>query len=161
MLPCNNIYCQCSLVCYYTISQWTGKEYKEMQQIFVSMKAGAVNDNVLTLIQAVVDFIFYAQLQVHTTTNLSALEASLALFHKNKHLLVQMGVHQHFNIPKLHNIKHYMDAICQLGSPDGYNTEFPECLHINLAKNAYDAMNKCNYTEQMMIWLQRQEAIAL
>jgi hypothetical protein len=34
---------------------------------------------------------------------------------------------------------------------DGYNTEFPECLHIDFAKEAYDASNKHDYTEQMAV----------
>ncbi|KAF9557787.1 hypothetical protein CPC08DRAFT_610558, partial [Agrocybe pediades] len=68
---------------------------------------------------------------------------------------------EHFNIPKLHNIQHYVDCIRALGSPDGYNTEFPERLHIDFAKNAYHASNKCDYTEQMAMWLQRQEAVIL
>jgi hypothetical protein len=48
-----------------------------------------------------------------------------------------------------------------LGSADGYNTEFPERLHINFAKEAYKASNKRDYTEQMVVWLQRQDAISL
>jgi len=37
--------------------------------------------------------------------------------------------------------------------------EYPECLHIDYAKDAYRASNKCDYIEQMALWLQRQEAI--
>lgn len=56
---------------------------------------------------------------------------------------------------------HYLDAIRRLGSADGYNTESPERLHIDFAKEAYRASNKRDYTEQMALWLQRQEAIDL
>ncbi|KAG2028642.1 hypothetical protein BDR03DRAFT_1019535 [Suillus americanus] len=35
------------------------------------------------------------------------------------------------------------------GSTDGFNTELPEQLYINFAKEAYRASNKCNYEEQM------------
>ncbi|KAJ7833857.1 hypothetical protein B0H14DRAFT_3871531 [Mycena olivaceomarginata] len=37
----------------------------------------------------------------------------------------------------------------------------PERLHIDFAKKAYRASNRRHYTEQMALWLQRQEAIAL
>ena len=65
------------------------------------------------------------------------------------------------NIPKLHAILHYVDCIRSLGSADGYNTESPERLHIDYAKDAYRASNKRDYVEQMAIWLQRREAMWL
>ncbi|KAF9553806.1 hypothetical protein CPC08DRAFT_786360, partial [Agrocybe pediades] len=143
------------------VSQWTGTEHKEMQKIFVSLMAGAVEDRVLTVIRALIDFIYYAQLQLHTSRTLAALQTSLEIFHANKQVLIDLDVREHFNIPKLHNIQHYVECIRALGSPDGYNTEFPERLHIDFAKNAYHASNKRDYTEQMAIWLQRQEAVIL
>ena len=56
---------------------------------------------------------------------------------------------------------HYVACICALGSADGYNTESPEHLHIDFAKEAYCASNKHDYVEQMAVWLQRHEAIWL
>jgi hypothetical protein len=41
------------------------------------------------------------------------------------------------------------------------NTEAPECLHIDFAKAVYRASDKRDYTSQMTVWLQRQEAFAL
>lgn len=46
-----------------------------------------------------------------------------------------------------------------VGASDGYNTESPERLHIDYAKDAYRASNKRDYTEQMARWLSRQEAV--
>ena len=56
---------------------------------------------------------------------------------------------------------HYMTCICALGSADGYNSESPECLHINFVKDAYWASNKWDYMEQMALWLQQHEAVWL
>ena len=39
--------------------------------------------------------------------------------------------------------------------------ESPEHLHINFAKEAYCASNKRDYVEQMVIWLQRHQAMWL
>ncbi|KAJ6611845.1 hypothetical protein B0H10DRAFT_1808681, partial [Mycena sp. CBHHK59/15] len=72
-----------------------------------------------------------------------------------------LGIREHFNIPKFHAIQHYIDAIRALGSANGYNTESPERLHIDFAKKAYRASNHRDYVEQMALWLQRQEAVAL
>lgn len=143
------------------VTQWTGTEHKEMQKIFVSLMTGAVTDEVLTVIKALVDYIYYAQLQCHTGETLSSLDRCLEIFHAHKQILVDLEIRQHFNIPKLHNIRHYVNSIQALGAADGYNTEFPERLHIDYAKEAYNATNKRDYTEQMALWLQRQEAIIL
>ena len=141
------------------VSQWTGTEHKEMQRVFVSLMARAVNDRVLSVVKALVDFIYYAQLQCQTTQTLASLLKCLEVFHRNKEVLIDLEIREHFNIPKLHNIGHYVDSIQALGAADGYNTEFPERLHIEYAKEAYAASNKRDYTEQMALWLQRHEAI--
>jgi len=132
-----------------------------MQKVFVSIMAGAVRDEELTVVRSLVDFIYYAQFQQHTSKTLAALQRSLEVFHTCKDVLIKLGIREHFNIPKFHNIQHYVASIMALGSADGYNTEFPERLHIDFAKEAYNASNKRDYTEQMAMWLQRQDAISL
>ncbi|KAJ7161649.1 hypothetical protein C8R46DRAFT_858893, partial [Mycena filopes] len=116
---------------------------------------------VLTVVKALIDFIYYAQLQSHTNRTLDALQAALDTFHAHKQVFLDLKITEHFNIPKFHAIQHYVDAIRRLGSADGYNTESPERLHIDFAKKAYRASNRRDYTEQMALWLQRQEAMAL
>lgn len=143
------------------VSQWTGSEHKEMQKVFVSIMAGAVRDEELTVVRSLVDFIYYAQFQQHTSKTLAVLQRSLEVFHTCKDVLIKLGIREHFNIPKFHNIQHYVASIMALGSADGYNTELPERLHIDFAKEAYEASNKRDYTEQMAVWLQRQDAISL
>ncbi|KAJ7583439.1 hypothetical protein C8J56DRAFT_1096646 [Mycena floridula] len=44
-----------------SVSQWTGTEHKEMERVFVGIMAGAVSDRVLTVVKAVIDFIYFAQ----------------------------------------------------------------------------------------------------
>ncbi|KAJ7760106.1 Zn-finger domain-containing protein [Mycena maculata] len=144
-----------------SVSQWTGAEHKEMQRVFVGVLAGAISAKVLTVVRSLIDFIYYAQLQSHTARTLGALQAALDKFHANKQVFVDLKIREHFNIPKFHALQHYVDAIRRLGSADGYNTESPERLHIDFAKKAYRASNRRDYTEQMALWLQRQEAIAL
>ncbi|KAJ7266482.1 hypothetical protein B0H12DRAFT_1010761, partial [Mycena haematopus] len=144
-----------------TVSQWTGTEHKEMQRVFLAVLAGAVTARVLTVVKALIDFIYYAQLQSHTPKTLATLQASLDAFHSHKDVFIELGIREHFNIPKLHALQHYVDGIVYLGSADGYNTEAPERLHIDMAKKAYQASNRRDYTAQMTLWLQRQEAFAL
>ena len=142
-----------------SVTQWTGTEHKEMEKIFVGVMAGAVDSETLTIIRALIDFIYYAQLQLHTSKTLDALDSCLKTFHTHKELLIKLGIQEHFNIPKLNAILHYLQAIRALGSVDGYNTESLERLHIEFAKDGYRASNKRDYLEQMALWLQRREAI--
>ncbi|KAG6827066.1 hypothetical protein H0H92_013335 [Tricholoma furcatifolium] len=142
------------------VSQWTGREHKEMQRVFVALLAGAVQPAVLKTAAAVIDFIYYAQLHTHTSETLAMLDCAYNTFHENKDIFVRLGVREHFNIPKLHQMGHYLTAIKSLGTADGYNTESPERLHIDYAKDAYRASNRRDYASQMTIWLGRQEAVA-
>ncbi|KAJ7024231.1 hypothetical protein C8F04DRAFT_1213154 [Mycena alexandri] len=133
-----------------TVSQWTGAEHKEMQRVFLGVLAGAVSAKVLTVVKSLIDFIYYAQLQSHSTKTLDALQAALDTFHTNKQVILDLEIREHFNIPKFHSLQHYVDVILHRRR-----------LHIDFAKKAYRASNRRDYTEQMALWLQRQEAIAL
>ncbi|KAG1738001.1 hypothetical protein EDB19DRAFT_1829294 [Suillus lakei] len=54
---------------------------------------------------------------------------------------------------------HYVQSIQSLGSTDGFNSESPKCLHIDYAKDAYQASSKVDYITQMTHWLELQEAV--
>ncbi|KAG1861276.1 hypothetical protein F4604DRAFT_1882477 [Suillus subluteus] len=120
-----------------TVKQWTGREHKEMQRVFIGLLTGAVPSRVLVVTRSILDFSYYAQLQIHTTKTLEALQTTLDVFHANKDILKELAIREHFNIPKLHQLTHYVQSIMLLGTADGFNTELPERLHIDFAKEAY------------------------
>ena len=97
-----------------------------MQRIFVGVLVGAVQPAVLRTAVAVIDFIYYAQLRIHTSKTLDALERTLKEFHENKQVFIDLDIHKHFNIPKVHQMIHYVQSIKSHGTADGYNTESPE-----------------------------------
>jgi hypothetical protein len=142
-----------------TVSQWTGREHKEMQKVFVGLLVGTVQPAIIKAVHAALDFIYYAQFTSHTSETLASLEAAFYEFHDNKDIFIRLGQRDHFNIPKLHSMLHYLASIKSRGSADGYNSESPERLHIDYAKDAYRATNKRDYVEQMTIWLRQQEAV--
>ncbi|KIO21736.1 hypothetical protein M407DRAFT_45836, partial [Tulasnella calospora MUT 4182] len=145
-----------------SIKQWTGKEQRAMESVFVSAISGGVNDNrVVIAARALLDFIYLAQLHCHTSDTLTQMTESLQEFHRAKSVFVENGVRAHFNIPKLHSLVHYVDSITACGAADGYNTEYPERFHIEYAKLGYRASNKREYKKQMVTWLERQEAVDL
>lgn len=140
-------------------TQWTGNEHKNMEKVFLGVLAGATDPRVILAVRGVLDFIYYAHFETHTDKSLARLDAAWLMFHENKDIFVNLDIRKHFNISKLHNIKHYIDSIRSRGTADGYNTEGTERLHIDLAKMGYRAGNKKEYVKQMTVWLCRQEAI--
>ncbi|KAL7278907.1 hypothetical protein ACG7TL_006738 [Trametes sanguinea] len=141
------------------LSQWTGGEAKEIEKILLGILVGRVSSRVLKAVRGLLDFVYYAQLETHSDATLSQMHQALNLFHQNKAALIELGVREHFNIPKLHSLIHYVDAIMRLGCLDGVNTENSERLHIDYAKKAYRASSRREYLSQMTTWLQRQEAV--
>jgi hypothetical protein len=144
-----------------SVTQWTGTEHKEMEKILLGIVIGVLPSRAITVVQALLDFIYLSRLQMQTSKTLDGLEQCLKTFHENKEIIVELKIRDHFNIPKLHAIMHYVNCIRALGSADGYNTESPERLHIDFAKEAYRASNKRDYMEQMALWLQQHEAVWL
>ena len=141
------------------VSQWTGDEYKNMEKVFLGVIAGAVDERVIRAVRAVVDFISYARLEVHTETSLEKMDRSWSAIHENKGIFVELGIREHFNIPKFHSLIHYISAIRSHGTLDGYNTESPERLHIDFAKAPFRAGNKRDYTAQMTTWMARHDTV--
>jgi hypothetical protein len=142
-----------------TLSQWTGKEYKELEKVFLGILVSVAPPRVLAAARGLLDFIYYAQYQAHMAETLHRMQESLDLFHANKDVFVDLDVRGHFNLPKLHSMYHYIASIRSLGSLDGFNSEGPERLHIDYAKKGYRASNRNDYIPQMAKWLQRREAV--
>ncbi|KAJ3859414.1 hypothetical protein EV359DRAFT_75619 [Lentinula novae-zelandiae] len=91
--------------------------------------------------------------------SLGSVEAALAAFHENKGIFVELGAREHFNLPKIHYLCHYVCGFKLFGASDNYNTETTERLHIDFAKNAYWASNQKDEYSQMTKWLERREKV--
>jgi len=143
------------------VSQWTGKEQKEMQKVIIGILAGQLEPKALIAARGIIDFTYYAQYHTHTEGTLARMKRAFDTFHDHKEIFIERGARKldHFNIPKLHSMIHYVESIRALGCLDGLNTESSERLHIDYAKKAYRASNRRDYIPQMTLWLQRQEAL--
>ncbi|THH00132.1 hypothetical protein EW145_g7134 [Phellinidium pouzarii] len=113
-----------------SITQWTGKEHKQMQRVFVALVSGCIPAWLLRITRALVDFIFYARFQSHTTNSLHAMQAALNLFHADMDKVVKNGIHKDMELPKFASLVHYCEAIMALGTVDSFNTEWSERQHI-------------------------------
>ncbi|KAI9456762.1 hypothetical protein HD554DRAFT_2207296 [Boletus coccyginus] len=77
----------------------------------------------------------------HTNETLQGLQDALNDFHTLKDVFISLSCREHFNIPKLHLLVHYIESIQLFSSFNGFNTENLEWLHINYAKKDYAATN--------------------
>ncbi|KAH9075024.1 hypothetical protein EDB83DRAFT_2515877 [Lactarius deliciosus] len=140
---------------------WAVQEHKEMCRILLGLivdlplPSGQVTSRIVRSIHALLDFLYLAQLPSQTTDTITRLDEALARFHSNKAVFVDLGVREHFNIPKFHSLMHYSTSIALFGTTDNYNTEQTERLHIDFTKDAYRATNHKGEYPQMTTWLER------
>src|SRR6266702_113346 len=148
-----------------SLSRVTGKEHKDMCRFLIGLIAdlplpgGQMPSRIVRAMRAILDFIYLAQFPSHTTDTLGHLEACLTRFHDNKSVFLDLGVRNHFTIPKFHSLLHYKSSITLFGTTDNYNTEQSERLHIDFAKDAYRATNRKDEYTQMTGWLERREKL--
>ena len=109
--------------------------------------------------RALLDFLFLAQFPSHMMHTLCRLEEALTCFHNNKDVFHDVGVHENFNLPKVHSLLHYGLSIVLFGTTDNYNTEQMECLHIDLIKEANEATNWKDEYYQMSTYVGHHEKV--
>ncbi|KAG1849692.1 hypothetical protein DFJ58DRAFT_716907 [Suillus subalutaceus] len=96
----------------------------------------------LRTVRGLLDFLYLAQYPCHSSETLILLDEALDLFHNNKDIFIDLGIRNSFNLPKLHFALHYAHMIRLYGTTDNYNTGYTECLHIDLAKDAFSCHEK-------------------
>ncbi|KAH9161635.1 hypothetical protein EDB89DRAFT_2116804 [Lactarius sanguifluus] len=130
-----------------TLSQLSGKQHKD-----ISLPGGQLPSRLIRAARALLDFVYLAQYSSHTSKTLQRLEDSLARFHENKDVFIDLG---------FHSMLHYRSSITLFGTIDNYNMEQSERLHIDFTKDAYRATNRKNEYPQMTAWLERHEKIQI
>jgi len=148
-----------------TLSRVSGKEHADMCKILLGLIVDARTPHgtsavrVVRAVRGILDFLYIAQFPSQSEETLDLLASSLSMFHENKEVFEELGIHDGFNIPKIHSMQHYTESIRNYGTTDNYNTEYTERLHINLAKDTYKSTNFKDEFTQMTLWLERKEKV--
>ncbi|KAG8733863.1 hypothetical protein FRC10_012109 [Ceratobasidium sp. 414] len=149
------------------VSQWTRREAKEMEKVFLPLltEHEDLPKDLVVFIRALLDFSYIARAARLTDGELEELRQALAEMHRLKHVLVSSGIYETLGrfdrIPKWHMISHYADSIRELGTPDGYNMEGPEYLHIVYVKTGWAVSNKRDAILQIIEYCERLEALRI
>ncbi|KAI0058305.1 hypothetical protein BV25DRAFT_1919501 [Artomyces pyxidatus] len=145
------------------LSRVSGQEHKDICRVLLGVIVdlplpGALSPvRLIRAVRGLLDYVYIAQYPSHSSVTLTYLDDALAQFHANKGILLDLGIRENFNLPKLHSMLHFSDKIKQFGTTDNYSTETTERLHIDFAKDAYRATNHKDEYPQMTLWLQRRE----
>ena len=153
------------------LSQWTGREDRELQRVLLAVIAGAprINKPVMRCLRAFHDFLYLAQYRSHTTTTLGYLEQSLKVFHSLKKIFItngarrgkKVGIIPHFCFPKMAGLHMYAYHIPRMGTSVQFSTEITETCHQIMAKAAYKATNHKDFFVQMCAFMNRLASLAL
>ncbi|QRW20688.1 hypothetical protein RhiXN_05677 [Rhizoctonia solani] len=149
------------------IGQWTGCEAREMAKQMLCAVAGSVDNEEAELACIGIKFMSYAELPTMRESDVAEMEQLLTEFHDLKWIMVdkEFGYYKNessFNaVPKLHMITHYGASVRLYGTLNGFNSKVPKNLHIHYAKKPWQALNKVRPEKQMMVYIQRQEAIRI
>ncbi len=148
-----------------TLSHVSGHKHKKMCSILMGLvvdlpvPGGMDSARIVKAVCALLDFLFLAQYESHTSDTISRMQDQLRQFHENKVVFLDLSMRMQFNLPKLHSLSHYTSSIELFGTTDNYNMEQLERLHIDLVKDAYCATNHKEEYSQMTKWLERREKV--
>jgi hypothetical protein len=146
------------------LKQCTGHEHREIETQLVAVAAGAVSQDVLSAVRALVDFIFQAQNLTHSDETFHALREALQEFHHYKQSIITSGGQygkrgpiNHFCIPKLETFQHVTQSIQVLGSAYQWTSDITERCHITHAKTPYRRSNHIDFHKQCCRFLDHDE----
>ncbi|KAG8718406.1 hypothetical protein FRC09_012715 [Ceratobasidium sp. 395] len=148
------------------ISQMTGIEHRVLERTHLPIVAnapGVINEKVTRATRGIMECIYLAQLPVQSDRTLQAYEAAYEDFMANRQAWIDNGTRRgkkqvipHFNIPKMHVIRHHTYHVRRKGCANNFTTETMEHLHVGL-KEAYRASNRREWKMQTVRWLNRRD----
>ncbi|KZV78517.1 hypothetical protein EXIGLDRAFT_662374, partial [Exidia glandulosa HHB12029] len=137
----------------------SGEEHKAIAKQLLACMAGIPQKDAVRAARCLLDFTYLAQYACHSEETLRMMDEVLADFHSYSDVFIRTGAAKSLELPKLHSLVHYTTSIRLFGTTGGYNTEQTERLHIDFAKQAYDASHhrEGEYLPFMCSWLERRE----
>jgi len=154
------------------LSQWTGREDRELQRVLLAVIAGApkMTAKVMRNLRAFHDFLYLSQYRSHNDVTLSYMKKALRVFHATKNIFIVTGARKgkkknsvipHFNIPKMAALSQYLSHIREMGTSPQFSTEITENCHQLMAKEPFKATNRRDYEVQMCRNLDRVDRVNL
>lgn len=146
------------------LKQCTGREHRDLEKILVVCAAGAIEEDSLRAIRALIEFIFLAQGLILYPEHFHAQHEALREFHHYKTAIVLAGGRRgkhgpipHFNIPKLESFQGVIQSSRLLGAPYQYTSDITERCHCTHVKKPWRSTNHRMPHVQCVRYMDRQE----
>ncbi|KAI9459974.1 hypothetical protein HD554DRAFT_2323915 [Boletus coccyginus] len=140
--------------------QWTGDDSKALMKIYLPAITGLVPDAMVRAITAFLDFCYIARKSVINERDLDTIDDAVRRFHLEQQIFKEVGVRQHFSLPRQHSMVHYRTLIEMFGVPNGLCSSITESWHIKAVKEPWHRSNRYEALGQMLLTNQRLDKLA-
>lgn len=106
-------------------------------KVFLPAIVGHVPPQMVRAIATFMEFCYIIRWSVIMTEDLIKLEKLLIQFHKEHEIFQTEGVHDGFNLPCQHSLKHYCNSIRKFGAPNGLCSLITELQHITAVRKPW------------------------
>ena len=149
-------------------NQWTGDDSKALmkvrlcwgamqsladigEQVYLPAIAGHVPSDMVRCLAAFLDFCYLVRRNAICEDTISKAEEALERFHYYREVFVETGVvADAVSLPRQHSLKHYINSIRLLGSPNSLCSSITESKHIKAVKEPWHRSNHFNALAQML-----------
>lgn len=129
--------------------------------MYLSAITGHVPAGVVRTFSAFLDFCYLVRRDVIDEDTLTAIDETLARFHREREVFVALGVRPGgISLPRQHSLTHYRRLIILFGAPNGLCSSITESKHIKAVKEPYRRSSKHNALLQMLLTNQRLDKLA-
>ncbi|KAI9567640.1 hypothetical protein HD554DRAFT_2322505 [Boletus coccyginus] len=140
--------------------QWTGDDSKALMKVYLPAITGLVPDPMVHAIAAFLEFGYTVRKSVINESDLDAIDNAVQCFHHERKIFKEVGVREHFSLPRQHSMVHYRTLIEMFGVPNGLCSSITESRHIKAVKEPWRRSNRFEALGQMLVTNQRLDKLA-
>ncbi|KAJ7484562.1 hypothetical protein FB451DRAFT_1555053 [Mycena latifolia] len=141
--------------------QWTGDDSKALMKVYLPAIEGHVPAQMLRAFSAFLDFCYLVRRNVVDEATLTAIDAALARYHRERVIFTESGVCPNgFCLPRQHSLTHYRYLIQQFGAPNGLCSSITESKHIKAVKQPWRRSSRFEALSQMLTINDRLDKLA-
>lgn len=129
-------------------------------QIYLPAITGLVPDQMVRAIAAFLKFGYIVRKSVIGESDLDAIDDAVRCFHLEREIFKEIGVRDHFSLPRQHSMVHYRALIEMFGVPNGLCSSITESRHIKAVKEPWRRSNRFEALGQMLVTNQRLDKLA-
>ncbi|KAJ6584206.1 hypothetical protein B0H10DRAFT_2234635 [Mycena sp. CBHHK59/15] len=131
--------------------QWTGDDSKALMKVYLPAIEGHVPAQMLRAFSAFLDFCYLVRRNVVDEATLTAIDAALARYHRERTIFMDSGVAPNgFCLPRQHSLTHYRYLIQEFGAPNGLCSSITESMHIKAVKKPWRRSSHYEALSQML-----------